>query len=348
MHRRLPFLFACLLALAVPSLAGGVSTPAPTNGAPAKALVHVVEDPAATRSFEPDDAVVSRMVDTGLRALTSKPSPAAAWRALLTTNDVVGLRVCSGPGPVSGTHPAVVAALVRSLLDAGHPPRRIVIWDKRASDLILAGYGAMADRLGVRWAATEEVGWDESKSYDSPVVGRLLIGDHEFGKKATKETGRRSFVSRLLTRDVTKIIVVAPLLNHGHLGVNGQLANLSFGAVDNTLRFENQPDLLPVAIPEICALDDITPHLVFCVCDALVCQYRGEERTLLHYAVARNQLRFSFDPVALDVLSIEEIRKARAANPVEGEKEYKSDLYYNASLQELGVSDPANIEVRRH
>ncbi len=352
MNRRFPFPWVPALALCLFWCQGVLAAPAPKatsfGDATNRAVVHIIHDANATKAFESDPTVVARMVDAGLRALASKPDSRAAWRALVTTNDVVGFRVFSAPGPVSGTRPDVMAALVRSLLDAGHPPHRIVVWDKRPSDLILGGYSAVAERLGVRWVATEDVGWDDSKSYESGIAGRLLVGDHEFGRKPGHDVGRRSFVTKLLTKDVTKIVVVAPLLNHGHLGVQGQLANLSLGAVDNTFRFENNTEMMATAIPEICALDDIAQKLLFCVNDALVCQYRGEERTLLHYATALNELRFGFDPVALDVLAIEEIRKERAAHPIDGEKEFKTDLYLNAEVQELGVADPARIDIRRH
>ncbi len=348
-RRSLPLLVAGLIAGFL--VAGAGPTPAPTAGGttnnPTRAVVTIVQDDNATRAFEPDPAVVDRLVDLGLRSFTGKPSASAAWHALVSSNDVVGFRVCSTPGPVTGTRPAVVAALVQSLVAAGHPPRRIVIWDKRAGDLILAGYPALADRLGVRWAATEEIGWDESKSFDHELVGRLLIGDLEYGRKQGPEYGRRSFVSKLLTHDVTKIVIVAPLLNHNHLGVNGQLANLALGSLDNTFRFEHDTERLASVLPSICAIDELAQHLVFGVTDALICQYRGEERTLLHYAIPMNQLRFSFDPVALDVLSLADLQKARAAHPTEGEKEFKTDLYLNAEVQDLGVANPEHIEIRR-
>jgi len=67
---------------------------------------------------------------------------------------------------------------------------------------------------------------------------------------------------------------------------------------------------------------------------------------LLQYSVALNQLWFSADPVALDVLSLQEIdrqRKAAKAPPVKMDVE----LYQNASLLEIGVSDPRQIDVTR-
>lgn len=312
---------------------------------PAKALVHSVYDGDATQSFVPDAAMVRRMVDRGVQAVAGTNDLTAAWRRFIRPSDVVGFRIVSAPGSISGTRPAVVEGLISSLLSCGHPARQIVVWDKRASDLILAGYPKMAERLGVRWAATEEIGWDENRFYDNATIGRLLIGDLEFLRRDQANVGRKSFVSRLLTRDVTKIIPVTPLLSHHLLGVNGQIANLSLGAVDNTMRFEQEAGRLAEALPELCALDDLLPRLAFGVTDALICQYRGEERTYLHYALTLNQLRFSTDPVALDALSIEDIRKARATNPTDGEKPFKTELYTNCALLDMGVAELERIQV---
>jgi hypothetical protein len=78
------------------------------------------------------------------------------------------------------------------------------------------------------------------------------------------------------------------------------------------------------------------------ITDALLAQFYGEETTLLHYSAVLNQLRFSKDPVALDVLSIRELERQRelagrppvTPNPA---------LYQNASLVEIGVSDANNV-----
>jgi len=314
---------------------------------PATARILSVYDGDATQSFVPDAAVVRRMVDQGVEGIAGTNNLTAAWRRFIKPLDVVGFRVVSAPGNISGTRPAVVEALVASLLSCGHTPSRIVLWDKRASDMILAGYPKMAERLGVRWAATEEHGWEEGRYYDNATIGRLLIGDLEFSKRDQSQVGRKSFVSRLLTRDVTKIILITPLLSHSMLGVNGQVANLSLGAVDNTMRFEQDAGRLAEALPELCALDELFPRLAFGVTDALVCQYRGEERTYLHYALTLNQLRFSTDPVALDALSIDDIRKARATNPTEGEKPFKTELYNNCALIDMGVADLERIKVSK-
>jgi hypothetical protein len=63
--------------------------------------------------------------------------------------------------------------------------------------------------------------------------------------------------------------------------------------------------------------------------------------------VALNQLRFSTDPVALDVLSVQEInaQRVRAALAL-ASRTNRLDLYRNASLLELGSADVNRIELR--
>lgn len=342
-------LFQCSLAAVGLLLAAPGELSAATNAAPAstRSRVIAVRDASATSNFEPNPAVARRLVDDGLMGLTGKSTPAEAWRSLVSPSDVVGFKVCSAPGGLSGTRPAVVSALVESLLAAGQAAERIVIWDKREVDLILAGWPQVAARLGVRWRAAAEAGWDEDKSYEASTIGRLVAGDLEFGRTENNRTGRRSYVSRLVSRELTRIITVAPVLNHNQLGVNGHLANLALGSVDNTLRFEHDGARLAEAVPEICALDELLPRVAFGVTDALICQYRGEERTLLHYALALNELRLSKDLVSLDVLSLLDIEAARRANPTDGEKPSRTELYLNAELIELGVAQTNRIELVR-
>ena len=121
------------------------------------------------------------------------------------------------------------------------------------------------------------------------------------------------------------------------------LDNLITGSVDNIGRFEGDHARLAAAVPEIYALPALSDHVVLNITDALICQYEGEERSLLHYSAILNELRLSRDPVALDVLSLQELDHQRdlAKAPV-----IKSDpeLFSNAALLELGVNDPKKID----
>jgi len=66
------------------------STNAPTR-------VVIVENPDAVTDFQPDPAIVQDMVSRGLTNLTGKATLAGAWRSLVSTQDIVGIKVCANP-----------------------------------------------------------------------------------------------------------------------------------------------------------------------------------------------------------------------------------------------------------
>lgn len=310
---------------------------------PTRARVVFVDDSAATVAFRPQPEVVERMFARGLTNLTSQATVSNAWAVLIATNDIVGIKVHSSPGPISGTRPVVVEALVRSLLSAGVSTNRLIIWDKHLVHLRLAGFTDLADRFNVRVAAASESGWDTNHFYDSPVVGTQIWGDQEFGREGPA-VGRRSYVSQLVSQEMTRIISVAPLLNHNLAGTSGHLLGLAFGSVDNALRFANDPANLAVAVPEIYALPVLGDRVVLNITDALLAQYSGEQRMLLHYSGILNQVWFSRDPVALDVLAILELERQRRIDLAPPAK-FDLTLYRNATEVEIGVSDTNRIDL---
>jgi hypothetical protein len=320
-------------------------TAVPSAGPPTRAQVFIAEDKQATEAFEPRMDRVQSMIDRAITSLTGKTTVPEAWLSLVSTQDVVGIKVFSEPGPNSGTRRAVVAGVVHGLLSAGLPGDHIIIWDRHQTDLRLAGFFALAKSLGVRVAGSAESGYDEKVFYESPILGNLVWGDLEFGKKG-EGVGRKSFVSKLVSQQMTKIINVTPLLNHNEAGAAGNLYSLAIGSVDNSVRFESDPARLATAVPEIYALPALSDHVVLNIVDALICQYEGEERSLLHYSALLNQLRFSRDPVALDVLSIQELERQRQIAKAPPLKP-NTDLCNNAALLELGVSDPKKIQLMR-
>ncbi|HEX3856315.1 MAG TPA: hypothetical protein VHY30_03340 [Verrucomicrobiae bacterium] len=322
-----------------------------TNGQSLIQNAHVqvvsVENSAAVTDFQANPEVVQSMVNCGITNFTGKATVAAAWRSLVSTQDVIGIKVFSKPGMLTGTRAAVVAAVIHGLLDAGVPPRNIIIWDKHAYDLRIAGFFKLAEQLGVRAEGGAETGYDPTNFYrpDTAVIGNLVWGDLEFGK-TNIGVGRNSFVSKLVSRQITKIISIAPLLNQEDVGVCGHLYSLALGSVDNTRRFEGDGFRLATAVPEIYALPILGDRVVLNITDALIGQYEGGSRSLLHYSSVLNRLWFSRDPVALDMLSIKELDSERRAlgapqlNP-------NLELYANANLLQLGENNLEKIHVEK-
>jgi hypothetical protein len=331
-----------LLAALIGSAAGATNDLRPRSPAD-QAQVFIVQNRTATDTFKPRPDVVAAMVHRAITNLTGRTTTAAAWQSLVSTQDTVGIKVFAEPGPNSGTRRAVVAAVIEGLLAAGLPPRQIIVWDKHQADLRQAGFFALATNYNVRIAGSAEAGYDATNFYSTPLLGYLVWGDFEFGKPG-EGIGRKSFVSNLVSRQMTKIINITPLMNHNEAGVCGNLFSLALGSVDNTARFESGPDRLATAVPEIYALPALSDRVVLNIVDALICQYEGEERSLLHYSTVLNQLRFSRDPVALDVLSLQELERQRQLCSAPSVKPNQL-LYSNAALLELGIADPRKIQV---
>ena len=102
-----------------------------------------------------------------------------------------------------------------------------------------------------------------------------------------------------------------------------------------------------MALPEIDALPLIGDRVVLHVTDALLAQYRGRAgRAICNSPQVRNELWFGHDPVALDTLALKELmlqRRLLNAPPMPT----NFGIYTNAVLLQLGVNDPARIQVER-
>jgi hypothetical protein len=335
-----------LFALLVLAGRAGAADLFPPPSAGASARVVVVRGEKLLSAFLPDDVRVADAFNRGLTNFTRTAGVTDAWRSLVTTNDTVGIKVFSTPGSLAGTRPAVVAAIVRGLLSAGLPPAQIVVWDKHADDLRAAGFFKLGAELGVRVAGAAEAGYDTNSFYlpDSPVIGSLVWGDSEF-QKTGEGAGKKSFVSQLVSRQMTKIISVAPLISENDAGVCGHLFSLALGSVDNTRRFEAAGgERLARALPEIDALPVIGDRVVLHVTDALLGQPEGGPAGYLQFSTVLNQIWFSRDPVALDTLALKELgRESKLAGTPP--PQVNLEIFSLAALLQLGVNDPAKITV---
>jgi hypothetical protein len=341
-QRRL--LWFALLAFGWRAAAADFFVPAATN---VTTRVVIAEGTDLLNAFLPDNARVETVFNLGLLRFTRMANVADAWRSLISTNDTVGIKVFSVPGPFNGTRPAVVAAIVRGLLTAGLSPTKIILWDKHADDLQSAGFFDLGKQLGVRVAGAAESGYDPNTFYlpDSPVIGTLVWGDLEFGR-TNRDSGKKSFLAKLVSQQMTKIISVAPLINENSAGVCGHFFSLALGSVDNSRRFEDDPDRLAIALPEIIALPSVGDRVVLNVTDALMGQYQGGPSGFLQYSTELNQIWLSRDPVALDVLSLKELaREAKTYGALPLPTNF--EIYTNATLLQLGLNDPAKIRIER-
>jgi len=309
-----------------------------------RARIVQVDQPGATVAYEAQPRVVQDMVRRGMLRWSGQADLKAAWLSVVSVKDVVGLKVFSHPGANSGTRVAVVEAVVQGLLQAGLPAKNIVVWDKRLVDVRLAGFTDLAARYHIRLAGSSDVGYDENVRYTNSLLGALVAGDLDFDLHGSN-SGRYSYVTKLVTSETTKIISIAPLLNHNLAGVCGHLYGPAMGSVDNTGRFEVAAPRLAQTVTEVYALrGGVGDKVALNITDALICQYQGEETSMLHYSTELNQIWISKDPVALDTLAIQELDHQRQEKNIESRGD-NPDLFQNAVLLQLGVSDPAKIKL---
>src|SRR5471032_730778 len=106
------FVFAAIWLAGFQTHAAGLSPLNPTNAA---ARVVIVEDANAISNFQPDENVLQTMVNLAITNFTGKTTAADAWRSLVSAQDVVGIKVFSAAGELSGTRPIVVAAVIHGL-----------------------------------------------------------------------------------------------------------------------------------------------------------------------------------------------------------------------------------------
>jgi hypothetical protein len=268
--------------------------------------VVIVHDPGAVKGLDPVSERVRGMLRLGVTALTGVSDPAEAWRRLLASNDVVGIKVnCSG-APSRRPDPVLVEGIVEGAMSAGVAATNIVVWDRDPGKVVAAGYHFAAS--GVRQAAIlQDTGWDTNVFYESKLVGRLIWGDLFFGR-ADRSLSTRSHLPALVAR-VTRLINVALLGNHESYGIAGALENLSVTMVDNNRRFESgNPE-----IAEIVAMPVIRDKLVLNVMDGLVGVYAGGPAYRVAYAWPAARLLLGRQPATVDSAALELIEQQRHA-----------------------------------
>ncbi len=300
----------------------------------AASRVIAVHDPQAA-------ANVRTMVATGIKTLAGPRDEAAAWRALFSSNDVVGIKINTQAVPLLATHRAVVDAIVAGLCSGNVPPENIWIFDRDLQKMRDAGFAKPGASREV--AIVDESGWDAGAFYESKLVGRLIWGDLLF-RPNNEQLSTRSHLPKLLTQTITKLINVPVLLSHDACGLCGCLHNVSLGMMDNTRRFELYGQNGDPAIAEICALPSVRRKLVLNVMDALTAGYAGGPAFRPQYSWQPNTLYFSFDPVALDATCLQLLEAKRKEAKVSPLGERAGHVATAAQLG-LGRNDPKQIEV---
>ena len=329
-----------------PSLAPAVepgASPAPA-AADAKSVLAYALLPASVEGGVIRAAMVARMVDAVVQTIAGKPDIASAWRVFVDPKDRVGIKVSAAGAPVSSTHAEVVSAVAAGLVAAGVDAKNIVIWDRLGRDIELAGYEELAARYKVT-STDVEGGYDDQAKLLAAVMGKLIIGDVEFGRKRGDQVSSTSHVSRVLG-GVDKVVHVPALADSMHSGLRGALAGMVLDNLDNWRRLARPPHYGDPYLPEIYADPRLGGKVVLTILDALRPQYAGGPFPGAEFSVNYGAIFASRDPVAIDATGmrlLDDFRKD-AKFPALSKITRWLD---SAEVLGLGRADDAQIELVR-
>jgi hypothetical protein len=347
-------------------------SPAPAKPDP---TVVLYEDARLIDKFHSPPAQVRAALDASILSLAGKSSQAEAWKQWVKPEDKVAIKINTVGGPLLSSHLGLVESVYHGLRAAGVPEGNIQIWDKFAVQMRNAGWDTASPPNG--WNVRSVIpgrGFDPGSFYFSEIVGMLIWGDQEFvGKQdplgsalnmkdwetpgeetlerektdaANKQISNRSYFTKIVTKECTKIVNIAVMSDHPELGVYGCVSSLILGSIDNNRRFLSDSQTSSLALAELIARPELGQKTVLHIMDGRIAQFAGGPRFVPLYTRQPGRIYVSRDPVAIDTLARQDIVRWREEARVAIVDD--SDEYLDVACQfGVGESDPQKIPVRR-
>lgn len=338
----------CLSVLAVFLASNIENLPAADNASPAPAKakppspIYSVRDPDMIEGFDVQADRVRKNFDQLIATAGGSSNPAVAWKKWIKPGQRIGIKISTMPGKVSGTHQALVDAIVASLIKAGHSPSNILIFDRYAVEMRDAGWimGKRADDVRVT-AISPQTGYDPQVVYSCPYAGKLIWGDLEFKGQQWKQSdddkgqlSNKSYFSTIVTQKVDVLIDVPTMTTRDGIGVYGAIATLPLGVIDNQRRFFRPFFGREENIADLATHKALHGKWVLTIVDGLLGQYAGGPAFDPKYTWPHSAIWLSEDPVGLDALALKEINERR---PPENIKVIDpDDTAYLKSCEALG------------
>jgi len=322
-------------------------------------------DPTSTVFFAQDEQAIDGLVENPERsramvnalvvAATGQLDLAKAWRTLVSPADRVGIKIATAGGPSFSSHHGIVAAIVAGLESSGVPRDHILVWDRNSEDLLTAGFLPRGERYNVR-AVDPPHGFDREAPITAPVLGKLMWGDLVFAEKQRVPFGKQksdgdqlsstSYLARIVSREVTKIVNVPVLSDERGCGVAGAIYNATVPNVDNWRRFTQTEGTITSSPAEIYADERVGPKCVLHIMDGLLAQYAGGPGFNPNYSFNHHTIYASKDPVALDSVALRKIEGWRVLAKLPPSTKRGAWLD-DAAEMGLGNSSEARIVLRQ-
>lgn len=254
----------------------------------------------ASGKYQPE--AIQQMMQRGMADLTGAPSWQDAWRTLFEKGDVVGIKVSPVGGPGLCSDASVLHCILDGLNAAGVSNQNVVVFSRYREEVLDCGIDKWL-RPAVRWDAPSERYNDvqlDMGGYDEDHYMQVAL--IKPGENWSDPHFQRSYVSKVVTSRVNKIINLPVLKHHQSAGVTICLKNMSHGFVNNVNRSHLTPTLnaCGVFIPSVVSLPIIRQKVVLHIVDAVKSSYHGGPGAKPQYIWEPKTLYFGTDPVALD------------------------------------------------
>jgi uncharacterized protein (DUF362 family) len=294
------------------------------DSGPAGPRVVIARDEALTRGQVAEHGeLLQKLLDAALQKLTGAKDAAAAWREILKPKERVGIKVNTLG---LSTQPAVVAAIVAGVRQAGVAAENIVIWDRFDSELGKAGFKLNKSGQGVQCRGTdaERIG----SGYQDRIETSGQIG---------------SSFSKIIAEDTDVVISVPVLKDHNLAGVTLGMKNF-YGAIHNPNKYHDQ-NCNPY-IADVVSHRFIAKKWRLTICDGTRAQYNAGPGPHPGFAWPFGGLLVGRDFVAVDAVGADllDARRKEAGLKSLAEEERPPKYITTATARGLGESDLRKIE----
>ncbi len=322
--------------------------------------VIAVESPASIVSGQFQREPIRQMIRKGMAELTGTDGGADAWRQFVQPGDVVGVKVNPVGKPHVISSPEVVREIIAGLNSAGVKSSDIIVYDRYRKQFFDAGFDKWLPE-GVRTAHAAE---------DYEPIQQSIEGydpDHYLdmaltlpGYDASNLTARRSYVARVVSQQINKLINLPVLKDHQSAGVTLALKNLSHGSVNNVSRSHGTitANACGSFIPAVVSMPVIRNKAVLHILDGVKALYHGGPGARPQFVWEHKTIYFATDPVALDHIgwkAIDQKRLSAGMRRIADDKPDEFSTFLNrqpehielAGALGLGEWDEKKIDLRR-
>ncbi len=246
-------------------------------------------------------AAFGEMLDRTMIALTRKPTVEAAWRSVLRSDDVIGLKFNRSGQDALHTTNVIADVIIASIIQAGWRAEQIVCIE-----------------------APPEV---ETRNGTTPAAPGYENEPTDFG------SGSDNLANVL--KQVTALIDIPYLKSHNITGATCCLKNLSHGLIKHPAKFHRNG--CSPYIADIVALPQIRDKLRLCIVDATRVVFDKGPEPSAETISDEGMLLASVDPVAADSVAtaiLNDLRRQNGLGPITGPGE---QLGYIRAAQGAGL-----------